>query len=896
MPTAFDLEKAVAAWRRPYEHNRAFSEEDLEELEGSLRDRVDVLVEAGLPEETAFQEALRRMGSYGTAEAEYRKVYWGKRRRRGEVLHELYWRAAMWKNHLKIALRQLKRRPLYTAINVLGLAVGMACCLLILLYMQDELSFDRFHEKADRLFVVPNEHPVEGRALSTSYSLASVLESLPDVEQTTRFWPDRERPVMRKEVQRRANQHILLAEPSFFDMFSFPAVTGDPAAVLNTPDGAVISESLARMFFGEENPIRKTLEFEHFGDNIYSVTVGAVVKDVPRNSSIRFDLVAPLSLLGDESYLSRPGFFFATTCVQTKTAIAVETLNRKIAETQPEKAAVDGWFASSALPLPALYLSGLTADGLKGQPKFLYLFGSIALVVLLISVVNYVNLVTVQATQRAREVGVRKALGAGRSQLARQFLGESILLSITALGVSLMLTGLALPAFSRLFDKELAFWGAEYGFVLPLMAGFVLAVAVMAGAYPAFMLSRFQPAAVLRGAGVRTTPARRLGLRQSLVVFQFTVSVTLIIVTAIIYHQLGYLQNKDLGFNGEQVVVVDLPRSVSASVRESLKQRVLSHPGVVGASLANGIPGRFQMGYGRPVDEAAPQNRTDAERVRFRPAVVDYDFIPTLRIPVLAGRSFSPDFPADVSRAYILNRAAAERLGWSPEEAVGQTFKLGPAETPEGEIIGVVEDFHIASLHQEIEPVVLQLHTLSPVGSLPFKLVARLVPEQIRNAVGHIEQQYSQVTPDASFQYTFLDEVFDAMYRAEERLSRIFTSFAVLAILIACLGLFGLAAYAAETRTKEIGIRKVLGATISNLVLLLSRDFLKLVAIAFFLAAPLAYVAMSRWLEDFAYRIELGPGPFVLTGALVLAIALLTVGYQAIKAAHADPVKSLRYE
>jgi putative ABC transport system permease protein len=302
------------------------------------------------------------------------------------------------------------------------------------------------------------------------------------------------------------------------------------------------------------------------------------------------------------------------------------------------------------------------------------------------------------------------------------------------------------------------------------------------------------------------------------------------------------------------------------------------------------------MGYGRPVDEAAPQNRTDEERVRFRPAVVDYDFIPTLDIPLLAGRRFSLDFPGDASRAYLLNKAAVERLGWAPEEAVGQSFKLGNAEAPEGEIIGVVDNFHITSLHHEIEPVVLQLHTLSPVGSVPFKLVARLAPDQIRDAVAHLEQQFRQIAPDASFRYVFLDDVFDQMYRSEKRLSRIITTFAGLAIFIACLGLFGLAAFTAEQRTKEIGIRKVLGATVSSIVALLSKDLLKLVAIGFVLAAPLAYFAMSRWLEDFAYHINIGPEIFILAGALTVVIALATVSYQAVKAAVTNPVESLRYE
>jgi putative ABC transport system permease protein len=381
------------------------------------------------------------------------------------------------------------------------------------------------------------------------------------------------------------------------------------------------------------------------------------------------------------------------------------------------------------------------------------------------------------------------------------------------------------------------------------------------------------------------------------VILQFTISSTLIIGTAIIYNQLEYVLNKNLGFNGEQVMVVELGRNLPLSFRESLKQRILSHQGVTSASISNAVPDRFEMGYTKPVIEAAPQSHVDAESLLFRPAVVDFDFIPMLQIRMLAGRNFSPDFPSDVSRAYILNKAAVESLGWSPAEAIGKTFTLGAEETPEGEIIGVVDNFHIASLHQEIKPVVLQLHTLSPVGSIPFVLAARLAPEQIRNAVEYIRQEFNQAAPPgAPFQYTFLDDRFEKMYRSEEHLSDIFTSFATLAIFISCLGLFSLAAYTIKCRTKEIGVRKVMGATVTNITTLLNKDFLRPVLIGFAVAVPIAWYAMFRWLENFAYRIEIGPLVFIMAGLAVILIAMITVSWQSVKAALMNPVKSLRSE
>lgn len=809
----------------------------------------------------------------------------------------------MLKNYLTLAMRRLKRQPGYTFINVAGLAVGMACCVLIGLYVKDELSFDRFHERADRLYTFAHHGAFWGPSLSTPYPLAPTMESgLPDVEHAARTWGGTETAIVREEGQIRSDEVVMLTEPSFFRMFSFATVAGDPVAALGAPDGVVLTAATARAFFGDENPIGRTLQIPRFG-NERIFTVGGVVGDVPANSTIRFDVAAPLPLIGEE-YMRDDSWssFMYRTYVLTSPPLDADVLNEKLA------GALTQHFRDAqrendpptfkAYPLKSVYLSNLYggADGFKGQYRYLYIFGSVAFFVLLIAAVNYVNLATVQATQRAREVGMRKALGARYGQLVRQFLGESMLLSFAALAASLLLTAAALPAFNRLFEKDLVLGSAEIAFALILLFAFVVLVAVAAGAYPAFVLSHFRPTAVLRGAGTTVTSSSGGLLRKGLVVFQFTISVALIIGTAVIYEQLKYVQNKDLGFEGEQVVVVNLPGSLSDPVRESLKQQALSAAGVRRASVANGLPSQFNMTLGRPVGYISPEARTEKESVQFKPAVVDFDFVETLGLSVLAGRSFSEDFSADLTRAYVLNEAAARELGWSSEEAVGKSFKLsGSQETPEGEVIGVVEDFHIASLHQEIEPIVLQLRE-DDSWSTSYVLIVKLAPDGIRGAVEHIEQQFARAAPGETFQYEFLDDRFDAMYRTEQRLSRIFTTFAALAILIACLGLFGLAAFTAQRRTKEIGIRKVLGASVAGIMALLSKDFLTLVGIAFVVAAPVAYFGMNRWLEDFAYRIEIGPGVFLLVGALAFIIAVATVSYQSMKAALADPAKSLRYE
>jgi putative ABC transport system permease protein len=800
----------------------------------------------------------------------------------------------MFRHNFIISIRNLLRRKGYTFINVAGLGVGMAVCLLIGLYIEDELSYDRFHEKADRLYVVT------GRSLSTPYSLATVLKSVPGVEQTTRCWRGRTITITREEEELRANIQVLLVEPSFFEMFSFPAVAGIPSKSTNAPYEVAITESLAQRLFRSGNPIGKQLQYQRSGpgDKTHSVIIGAVLKDAPPNSSIQFDLIAPISSLGADALRENEwGFDLFETYVQTVNPFPASGFTSGIAKTMKRHMGPNSDLMFSALPLQALHLSGLTVDGLIGQSKFLYFFGTIAIFVLFIAVVNYANIIIVQAAQRKREVGVRKTMGAGHFQLIWQFMGESTLLSFISMIISLLLVMLALPEFGRLFNKELTFQSIEYGFTLPIITVILLLLAVLAGVYPAFILSRFRPAEVLRVTGAKAIPTHTFGLRKSLVVLQFTISSTLIIGTAIIYHQLEYIQNKELGFNGEQVMVVELGRNLPLSFREAFKQRILSHQGVVSVSIANAVPDRFEMGYTKPIAEVAPQSKVNMENLLFRPAVVDPDFIPMLKIQMLAGRNFSADLPADVSHAYVLNKAAVESLGWSPEEAVGKSFKLGTEEAPEGEIIGVADNFHIASLHQAIKPVVLQLHTLSPAGSIPFVLAAKLAPGQIQGAIEHIRHEFKQVAPPgAPFQFTFLDDRFEEMYRSEEQMSHIFTSFAVLAIFIACLGLFGLAAFTSECRTKEIGIRKVMGASVANIIALLNTDFLKPVFIGFLAAIPIAWYTMNNWLEEFAYRIEPGPGLFIQAGFAAILIALAAVSWQSVKAALMNPTESLRSE
>ena len=803
----------------------------------------------------------------------------------------------MIRNYLKIAIRGLQRRPGYAVLNVLGLAVGMAACLLIGLYVEDELSYDDFHDAADRIMVLGIEAEAFGGANRiTPYPLAEVVASdVPGVEQTARTWGKGSPRTVRRETG--ASEHrlrVLQADSTFFEVFDFPMQRGSAGAVLDAPQQAVLTASAAQSVFGTRAVVGRTLTIDR-REGAQTVTISGVAEDVPSTSTIDFDIVVPINdaALSPGQKSSWGALMFYTYARLSPSAAPDNFLASVRAAT--ESALERFPFTVTALPLPDLYLSGFyAADGFRGQRRYAYLFGTIALLILGIAAINYVNLVTAQAERRAREVGVRKTMGARRRQLVGQFLGETALLSGAALIVALALFSAALPGFSTLFATDLSLGTPGHWRALAGLVVFVLLVSVAAGAYPAFVLSGFQPVRVLRGASGSTTSGGGW-LRKALVVLQFAVSAALILGTFVIYQQLGYVQSKNLGFDGEQVVTVSLS-DASPARQTAIKQEVLGHPSVQAATVGDAVPGGFNVRINQPPESISPEAQTEREEVEIRPAQVDAGYVEALGLRVVAGRTFDPDRATDRTQAYLLNEAAAEAFGWTPEGAVGRPFKFGRDEdAPEGRVIGVVENFHVASLKEEIAPVVLQLDA-DRFSSSDGVLAARLVPDGIRAGLDHIEAVVGETLPDMSFDYTFLDDRFDAMYRAEKRVAWIFSVFAGLAIFVACLGLFGLAAFAAQRRTKEIGIRKAMGASLMDVVSLLSKEFAVLVVVALVLGTPLAYVGMQRWLQDFAYRVEVGPWAFVGTAVAALAIAGLSVSTHAVRAARTDPATALRTE
>ena len=806
----------------------------------------------------------------------------------------------MFRSYLTTALRHLRGAPGFTLINVLGLAVGMACCLLIGLYVQDELRYDTFHANADRIAVTTFESGFFGRTLSTPPAVGEVLrEDVSQVQTMVRAYaPIRPVAVVRGGADIEASDAptaaLMLADSTFLDVFDFTVRRGD-ADALHMPNAAMLTESTARLLFGEDDPLGQSIEARVRGAAT-TLTVRAVVADPPQQSTLQFDVLAPLRLLPEEersatNWGQLQYKTYALLRPEASLADFERAMKRAIAARTEEDASTEER-SFSALALPSVYLSDLyTVDGFRGQRQYVRLFGAVAVFVLLIAVINYVNLVTVQATKRVQEVGMRKALGAGRGQLALQFLGESVLVSAGALAVAWGVTATALPAFNALFGKSLSLQWSQHALLISGLSVGVLGVGALSGIYPALVLSRFQPVRILRGHSSTERRSSRW-LHRGLVVAQFAISTALLGCTAIVYNQLQYMQEKNLGFDSEQVVSVSLPTE-AWSVRDALTSDLETAGSITSVSTATAAPSQFGMRLGISPESLSPEAAVETDGfLSFVPARVDPSYTETLGLTVIAGRDFSE---ADAERGqpvYMLNQTAVESLGWTPREAIGKPFAMREGE---GTVIGVVEDFHTGSLRRTIPAVSLQLHEPSSWSSSPY-LIVRLTPGGIRAGMDRIEAQLAEVVPNAGFDYTFLDDAFGTMYRAERQLGRVFILFAGIAVFVACLGLFGLATYTAERRTQEIGIRKAMGATAGSIVRLLTQEFAVLVGIALLIAAPAAYLAMDSWLADFAYRTTPGPLLFAAVGSMAFVLALGTVGVQAWRAARLDPTKALRSE
>ncbi|MCJ7682128.1 MAG: ABC transporter permease [Candidatus Aminicenantes bacterium] len=806
----------------------------------------------------------------------------------------------MFKNYLITALRNFNRYRGYSLINLLGLAIGMACCIIILIYVQDEFSFDHYAEFSDRIFrvVMDFETPDRG-AVSIARTpppwAPSLADDYPEVESYVRFkTPLVSWLVSDEEKDRRFHEKgFYFADASVFEFFNLELIKGNPATALVEPRTIVLTEETARRYFGDENPIGKILRL----DNQYNFEVTGLMKNVPHNSHINFDLLASFSTLavvpiyGGAPYVTwqngiGPDLY---TYVRLREGVSPLEMERKMPEFLNK-------YIGNLLtrfnirinphlqPLTDIHLrSNLEAEIRSNSDiRYIYIFSAIALFVLLLACINFMNLATARSAGRAHEVGMRKVIGAEKKQLVFQFLGESILLACLALVVSLILVALLLPLFNSLSGKTLALAFDNVWMWIGL-AAITLFVGFVAGSYPAFYLSSFQPSAVFRGS--LKAGRANLRLRKFLVVFQFAISIIFIIGTGVVQRQLEYVRNKDLGFDKEHVVVLPMGDPRARQIYRTFKDLALQIPEVIAVTGANNMPGGL-MGF----ILIRPENVPEGQEVTMENVFVDHDYVQALGIEVVEGRTFSEEYGTDAAEAFILNETAVRQLGWKGN-AVGRRLQITGFR--QGQVVGVIRDFHSRSLHQKIEPLIL---IIAPNPDAFLQLAVRIVPGNFERTLRKIEDSWREVYPLDPFSCSFLDADFDRLYRSEKQRGKVFLTFAVLAILIACLGLLGLASFTAEQRTKEIGIRKILGASIRSIVGLLSMEFIQLVLLANLIAWPAAYFIMHNWLGNFAYRISMPLSHFFFAALLAAGIALLTVSYQAVRAAIADPVTSIRLE
>ena len=813
---------------------------------------------------------------------------------------------------LRSTLRTARRRPGFAALNVAGLALGLACFLVIALYVYDEATYDRFHERADRIVRVNQDVTAPGREALWAWTGGAMGEDIeadfPQVEAVVRVL--RQAGPVRSEAdpdRRFREENFLFADEGFFDVFSYRFVRGDAATALRQPNGVVLTASVAARYFGDANPLGQAVTY---GDAL-PLTVSGVIADPPPTTHLPFDFVAPMAAFKSTQGLPAEASFgsYWWPSVWTYLLLPSPEAVGALQAQMPDFVArhrEDDVYQPTLEPLADLHFSEAEmAPSPNGSLPLVRAFAAIALAVLLLACVNVVNLTTAQSSVRAREVGVRKAVGAGRGGLAIQFIGEAFVTCTVAAVVALGLVALARPAFLALTGNALSFGLLRQPAAWAGLIALVGTTAVVAGAYPAVVLSGFRPARVLRGAFVGGGGAR---LRKGLVVFQFSVTIALAAAAAIAFQQLHYVRTAPLGFDEEQVVTLRLPGGEWGPLKAALEAR----PEVVGVTGASSRPG-FGM-TGQLPYEAAGSRAERGESDRLGTEFVDYGFIEMLGLEVVAGRGFSPAFASDVGvrpdetpylhlqdRGFVLNETAVRRLGWTDEEAVGQPLRLYAYENGtyftdiRGTVVGVVADYHGGSFESEIDPLVLSL-TEGPFGNAPAWGLVKVRPGDAAATLASLRAVWDDVLPEAPFEAAFLDADLDGRYEAQARTGSVVAAFAVLGGVIACLGLFGLAAHAAEQRRREVGIRKALGASVQSLVGLLTRDFVALVAVAALIAVPAAWWAASRWLEGFVYRIEIGPLPFVGMGVAVIAVALLTVGGQAYRAATSDPVRALRSE
>lgn len=802
----------------------------------------------------------------------------------------------MFKNYLKIALRNILKHKGYSYINITGLAIGMTCCLLIMLYVNQELSYDRFHENADGIYRVALEvNGPEGKEYwaQSMFPLAPAFKKdYPEVEEIARIFYWRDDSFVKTGNKEFFEKRFVFADSELFDIFTFPVIKGKRTNLLDDKGSIVITRSMAEKYFGENDPIGKIIRY----DNRFDFKVSAVIEDIPVNSHFHFDLAASISAVTKELIGFPPdqwgGAFGTYTYARLPENMPPTELEDKargfVGRHGGEGAGKR--YRPIFQSLKDIHLHSFMDDEIETNNSVsnLIVISLIGLFILCIAGINFVNLSTARAARRTREVGIRKSLGALRSQLMRQYIGESVIFSLFALAFSLVMAELALPYFSALVGKTIAFsFAADIGALL-IVTAMAVVVGILSGIYPALFLSGKKIAVVLKGKnGSEKHKRGPVTLRKILVTLQFSISIILIIGTMVVLDQLAFFQRADLGFKKDYTVMIPLLDEDVNKKIETVKQAFEGLPGVLGVTACFRTPiGDSNLGTG-----AYPPGKNSDGRVDVNLNFVEPGFIPQFGLRLIAGRNFSEKYPTDKTDAFVINETAAKRMGFaSPADALGKEVRTGYYRR-KGIVIGVTADFHIASLYENIEPLIM-MYGLKEFSNLAVKIK----PGNTRETISRLKDTFVTFSQTYPFQFSFLDDYINKLYAAEEQTSKIIGTFAAIAIFIACMGLFGMASFTAEQRRKEIGVRKVLGASVRGIVVLMSKEFTRWVLLANLIAWPTAYLVMNHWLQNFAYHTTLNIPVFVFAAFLALAIAWLTVGYQSVKAATANPVKALRYE
>jgi len=800
----------------------------------------------------------------------------------------------MLKNYIKTAFRSLLKNKGFTFINVLGLALGLATCLLIVFYVVDELSYDRFNTKAERIYRVNMDLKYGGNTSSFAVAepplAAAIMNNFPEVERTVRLIKS-DGTRIKKGNENVSEDKVVYADPDIFDVFTLPMIEGDPKNALAEPNTIVISERAALKYFNRTNVVGQSL---HMVSENTDFKVTGVIRNMPQQSHFNFDYFLSMPSLASSKDQSWNNFAFSTYILFKQPGDHKNfepKLNALIRQhfglanyANLEKSG--SYIKINLTPLKDIHLQSNRQYelGTNSSLTYVYIFSAIALFVLLIACINFMNLSTARSANRAREVGVRKVLGSSRKSLIAQFISESLLVTLFATVIAVLVAWLLLPLFNQMSGKELTVSAQLLGWLFPSLIVIIIVVGVIAGSYPAFYLSAFQPINVLKGK--LSIGFKGSNFRNFLVVLQFSISIFLIIGTLVIYNQLNYIQHKDLGFNRNQVLVI---KNVNVLDNPKLlKQQIEQMPDVTNTTLSGFLP----TGTLRQPDAVFTNKTPDAKNALFTEVwPIDEDYLTTMGMRLAKGRNFSRQLISD-SSCVIINETAAKMLGYYNNPINKKLYHVDTTkkQVKEYTVIGVVKDFNFSSLRDNITPVVMFLS--QDKGALSVRIDAK----NMAPYVSKIENTWNNLSPNQHFEYSFMDQDFDAAYRFEQRTGKLFLSFTIFALIIACLGLFGLAAYAAEQRNREIGIRKVLGANLSTLITLLSKDFIKLVLISILIATPLAWLAMHQWLQGFAYRQNIQWWVLVTTGAGAIAIAFITISFQSVKAALANPVESLRGE